>query len=272
MSPTTLLCFDGSEDARDAIRCAAALVRPRAAVVVHVNGQAGVAETGAALARECGFAPVSAVEAVGDRISAVLIDRARAHDVDLIVAGSQGVSAIDSTLFGSVSSALVHLADRPVLVVRPHDGEAGGPAFLCYDGSPEALTAIDTAATLLVSRETVVASFLAPVDDDAVLRSELPWTVGAELRERLARIARGEAEHVTGRTAEGAATATVAGLPARPVAIEGPGPAWARLLDAAVAEGAACIVVGHRRASGHLGSTAYGIVHHADRPVLVVPS
>lgn len=271
MPSTTLLCFDGSQDARDAIRRAAALLRPHAAVVVHVGGGDSVAESGAALARDCGFAPVTALEADGDRIAAVLIGRARDWCADLIVAGSQGVSAVDSTLFGSVSSALVHLADRPVLVVRPHDGEANGPAFVCYDGSAESLAAIECAASLLASRETVVASFLEPVDDVVLLRMSLPWTAGAELRERLARLDRGEAEQVNARTAEGAVTATVAGLAARPLAIEGHGPAWERLLEVAAAEAASCIVVGHRRATLHLGSTAYGIVHHADRPVLVVP-
>jgi len=74
-----------------------------------------------------------------DRISAALMEQAEIRGADLIVAGSQGVSAFGSTAFGSVSSALVHLADRPVLVVRPHEGEVGGPAFVCYDGSPESL-------------------------------------------------------------------------------------------------------------------------------------
>jgi nucleotide-binding universal stress UspA family protein len=51
--------------------------------------------------------------------------------------------------------------------------------------------------------------------------------------------------------------------------------AWVRLTEAAAAESASCIVVGHRR-SGRgvscLDSTAYGLVNHADRPVLVVPA
>ena len=72
-------------------------------------------------------------------------------------------------------------------------------------------------------------------------------------------------------TAEGAFEAAAAGLAAHQVPLQGQGPAWARLLDASVRQAASCIVVGHRQPTMHLGSTAYGLVHHADRPVLVVP-
>jgi nucleotide-binding universal stress UspA family protein len=168
-----LLC--GSERARDAIRHAGVLLRgTHAALVVHVGGGEPVVEFGAALARAGGFSSLTAVEVEGDRISAALIAQARECGAELIVAGSQGLSAMDSTLFGSVSSALVHLADRTVLVVRPHDGEAGGPACYCYDGSPESLAAIERGARLLAGREAVVASFLQPVDDVVFLRMSLP--------------------------------------------------------------------------------------------------
>ena len=44
-----------------------------------------------------------------------------------------------------------------------------------------------------------------------------------------------------------------------------------RLLRAAADEEAACIVVGHRPSVKALGSTAHGLVDHADRSVLVAP-
>jgi nucleotide-binding universal stress UspA family protein len=48
-----------------------------------------------------------------------LLDLARSRDVDLIVVGSRGLGTVKGILLGSVSTAIVHHADRPVLVVRP---------------------------------------------------------------------------------------------------------------------------------------------------------
>jgi nucleotide-binding universal stress UspA family protein len=45
-----------------------------------------------------------------------ILELARERDVDLIVVGSRGLGTIASTLLGSVSSRVVHRADRPVLV------------------------------------------------------------------------------------------------------------------------------------------------------------
>jgi nucleotide-binding universal stress UspA family protein len=48
-----------------------------------------------------------------------ILDVARTHGGDLIVVGSRGRSAVTGAVLGSVSSDLVHRADRPVLVARP---------------------------------------------------------------------------------------------------------------------------------------------------------
>ena len=49
-----------------------------------------------------------------------VVELARARDAPLIVVGSRGLGAVAGALLGSVSSAIIHRTDRPVLVVpRP---------------------------------------------------------------------------------------------------------------------------------------------------------
>ena len=51
-----------------------------------------------------------------------IVELARARNAPLIVVGSRGLGAVTGALLGSVSSAIIHRADRPVLVVpRPSE-------------------------------------------------------------------------------------------------------------------------------------------------------
>lgn len=50
--------------------------------------------------------------------SRVIVDTAKAKDVDLIVVGSRGLSGIKELFLGSVSHGVVRSAKQPVLVVR----------------------------------------------------------------------------------------------------------------------------------------------------------
>ena len=275
---SVLLCYDGSEHAEHVFRCARALLRPRAATVLHTRGRGGsdgVAESGARLARQSDFNPVSVIELNRPPTAKALLTKAHRLDVAVIVVGSHGRPAPPSSPLGNV--ALVQRTDIPILVVRSQAvsgaSEHGGPLLVCYDGSAEAQGAIDAAANILSDRDGIVASFLEPVDDVALLRKTLPWPPPADMERHLALLDHDEAEFLAQRAAEGAAVATSVGIAARPLPVEGPGSAWSRLLDAAGTAAASCIVAGHRRAATGLhSSTALELVQHAERPVLVVPS
>ena len=47
-----------------------------------------------------------------------IVAAARAHDVGVIVMGSRGRSDLTALLLGSTAHTVIHLSDRPVLVVR----------------------------------------------------------------------------------------------------------------------------------------------------------
>jgi len=152
MAPV-LICFDGSEDAAAAIAAAGEVLAPRPAVVLTVWERAAswahydpatalsaplsrlasnelelneiacdVArerlEHGRELASQAGF---QAEARLGEgKPWRVISEVARELDAQLIVIGARGLGRVESMLLGSVSSAVVHHAKRPVLVV-PHE-------------------------------------------------------------------------------------------------------------------------------------------------------
>jgi nucleotide-binding universal stress UspA family protein len=142
-----LICYDGSEHAKHAIRHAAGLLAAKDALVVTVwqptaflggfawSGEASrvdlaeldravaedggrVADEGVRIAEEAGLAAEPmAVEANGP-VWKTVKETADRNDAAVIVMGSRGLTGLRSMLLGSVSSAVVHHADRPVLVVH----------------------------------------------------------------------------------------------------------------------------------------------------------
>lgn len=279
-----LLCHDGSDHANRAVRSAGALLRPTRAAVVHVRDAPlaeDVAEAGRRIALDAGFDAVAVVEAGRGPVASVVLEEAHARDVSVIVVGARGRTPARPPLLGSVSSALLHDSDVPLLVVGPRAPQSPGnePIFVCYDGSPIARAALATAAELLTGRAATVACFMPLVDDVVVLRATLPWPAGGDMQDRLARLDRQEAEAPARRAAEGAGVAAAAGFAARPVGISAADASneeqeqpWQRLLRAAAVEAAACNVVAHRAFVHDPASAAHALVHHADRPVLVIPS
>jgi nucleotide-binding universal stress UspA family protein len=66
-------------------------------------------------AREHGV--VAASEILEGNAAHEIIEFAREREVDLIIVGSRGLGAVADAVLGSVSRAVVHESDRPVLVV-----------------------------------------------------------------------------------------------------------------------------------------------------------
>lgn len=148
------------------------------------------------------------------------------------------------------------------------------PLLLCYDGSPDSIGAIETAADLTGGGPAVVLHIWLPpsalmlggriVPDDHPLApavKELDSTAGEEA-ERTA--------------AEGAELASKAGFDATPLAKGAGRGIWRAILKIADEQDARAVVVGsHGRSavsSAVLGSVSHGVVNHCRRPVVVAPS
>ena len=144
-----LLSYDGSESSTHAVATAHELLGDVAATVLHVwdppvsylppdpfTGMApwnpgqmaelesvilersnSVLEEGVTLARRAGLAAEGRLERTSAPPWRAILDVAEELDVQLIVVGARGLSAVESVVLGGVSNAVVHHAKRPVLVV-----------------------------------------------------------------------------------------------------------------------------------------------------------
>lgn len=152
---TILVCYDGSADAQAAIDRAGSLMPGNEAIVLVIwetiletltrNGSLGLgfigedggADTDAAIekaalgtadegvqrAAAAGLVAHPRTAAQHDGIAAAILGVAGDVDADVIVLGTRGLSGVKSLVLGSVSHAVLHHADRAVLVV-PSSGLA----------------------------------------------------------------------------------------------------------------------------------------------------
>jgi nucleotide-binding universal stress UspA family protein len=140
---TVVLGFDGSECAGSALDTAIDLARRLGEELVIVFAveppvrsvgeefrqheqalqEVGEDVTGRAVrrAREAGVE--AGVALVAERPAPAILDVARQRDARMIVIGTHGESPLRGAIVGSVPHKLLHLSDRPVLVV-PMDKEA----------------------------------------------------------------------------------------------------------------------------------------------------
>jgi nucleotide-binding universal stress UspA family protein len=148
---------------------------------------------------------------------------------------------------------------------------ADGPVLFCYDGSKDATHAIERAGRLLGGRRALVVTVWQPTPP--VIGLGIP--VATDGAFDFAQVNRAAAEH-GGRVArDGVRVAQHLGLDAEPLAVEADGPVWRTIVEVADREEAATIVMGSRGLTGLqsmlMGSVSNAVVHHADRPTLVVP-
>ena len=148
-----------------------------------------------------------------------------------------------------------------------------GIALIAYDGSDDAATAIRSAGHLLAPRPAIVAHVwdsLAAL----MLHTDVRGLTGSmrEAAEELDEEDRRDAERIA---AEGAELAREAGFDAEAHALQGKPKAWPTLLAKADEMDAAVVVIGSRGQgavkSALFGSVSSGLLHHAHRPLLVVP-
>jgi nucleotide-binding universal stress UspA family protein len=221
-----------------------------------------IASTGVILARAAGWEAEPLVRRSYGGEGLLFASIAEEVDADLVLVGARGLSGTSAAL-GSVSDVVVRHTPRPVLVVpRPlltaeYAALRTGPVLVGFDASTGAQAAAATAARLFPTREVV----LVAVDGD-----ESALAVAAES-------AGGGPEDARPEAGPGPEVVTISaprrfGSHARAVADALA--ACARQREAAV------LVVGSRGRSAAreilLGSVARAALHHAHRPVIVVPS
>ena len=148
-APTIVVGYDGSDPARAALVFAARRAGTRGRVfVVHAyelppdflgspyydhflseqrdRGEAPLRDL--LLQDESLTGPEYEMELIGGSPAEAITDVARARHADQIVVGARGLGRIRA-LLGSVSHELLHIADRPVVVIpaaalRPEDGQS----------------------------------------------------------------------------------------------------------------------------------------------------
>jgi len=144
--------------------------------------------------------------------------------------------------------------------------------LLAYDGSESAQAAIQQAASLFPDRPLLVLSVARSVAaTGSASIAGIPAGVAGEAIIRLDEEARRQAEALA---EEGATGAEAAGMEATGVGALSDGTIWGTIVRVAEDKNVAAVMVGSRGRSdlrsALLGSVSSGVIHHCDRPVVVV--
>jgi nucleotide-binding universal stress UspA family protein len=231
------------------------------------------AADGARLAEAVGLVAEPAV-AAGKQPWEPILAASVERGADLVVCGTRGRGAVARSVLGSTSSSLLHHAEGAVLVVPEAEAPPEGPALIAYDGSPAAREAIAAVGRLMSGRPAlVVCAWESPLRR-SLSGQALSAAPLNEIREFAGDLETWLRESAEATVEEGVGFARAAGLEASGEAVESGSAAWRVLAATAETRDAAVIVTGSQGhgqvASVLLGSVSAGLVHHADRPVLVV--
>jgi nucleotide-binding universal stress UspA family protein len=148
---------------------------------------------------------------------------------------------------------------------------ADGPLLLCYDGTAGARNAIKRAGKLFHGRDGLVLTVWQP----AAALGNFGWAGESAGMADFFELDRAAAEAAARVAGDGARRARESGLLARPVPVEAAGPVWETIVEVADRHEAAAIVMGSRGLTGVrsmlLGSVSSAVLHHAERPTVVIP-
>jgi nucleotide-binding universal stress UspA family protein len=144
--------------------------------------------------------------------------------------------------------------------------------LLAYDGSESAQAAIQQAANLFPDRPLFVLSVARSVAaTGSASIAGLPADIAGEAISRLNEEAQRQAEALAD---EGAMAAEAVGLEATAVGVLSDRTVWGAIVRVAEEKNVAAVMVGSRGRSdlrsALLGSVSSGVIHHSDRPVMVV--
>jgi nucleotide-binding universal stress UspA family protein len=148
--------------------------------------------------------------------------------------------------------------------------------LVCYDGSPDAQAAIDRAGQLFAGREATVLALWETILETLSRNGSLGAGLGLSGAYGDDGTDAAIRQVAVDTAAEGVERATAAGLVATPRVESRHGDIAAAILTVADDVDADLVLLGTRGLGNVksllLGSVSHAVLHHADRPVLVVPS